>query len=310
MNKHDTTITVCILAYNEQTHISNTIKHIIEGNQDVEYTLKVYANGCTDDTVKIVKELETDYSNLVLRDLEIASKPLAWNTAFSENKDEILMFSDADIILEPGAIKVLANSLLENTLTMATTAQYTPHKSGLSFQKKFTGFMQLPIEQEYLTGHFYAIKRAPFEEIFNKYNIDGIPQGVVGEDYFIDLLVPENRLSVTNKKCFYEPGTIEEYAKYFARIRWQNQQMKNVFEKLGIDCANCFKKTKTTTLLKEKWSKTNNKTLFLSRTISAVFRHTFLFLYKNKINTYYAALGPVVEKGSHILIQTRSDSTK
>ena len=158
MNKNNTTITVCILAYNEQTHIADTIKHIIEGNKDVEYTLKVYANGCTDDTVKIVKELETVYPNLVLRDLEIASKPQAWNTAFHENKDDILMFSDADIILEAGSIKSLANSLDKNNDFIAATAQYTPLEHGLSFEKKFTGYMQLPIDQEYLTGHFYALK--------------------------------------------------------------------------------------------------------------------------------------------------------
>jgi len=310
MNKNNTTITVCILAYNEETHIENTIKYIIEGNKEIEYTLKVYANGCTDGTVKIVQNLEKIYNNVKLRELEIAGKPNAWNTAFSENKSEILIFSDADIILEPGSIKALSESLLKNTEIIAATAQYTPLENGLSFEKKLTGFMQLPIEQEYLTGHFYAIKRAPFDTIFTKYNLDGIPKGVVGEDLFVDLLIPEGKLTVIDKKCFYEPATIEEYAKYFARMRWQNQQMQNLFEKLGIDCGNCFKKISTTTLLKEKWSKTNNKLLFLSRLIPAIFRHTFLFLYKNKINTYYEDLGPIVEKGSHILIQTRSSSTK
>ncbi len=310
MSTSNQTITVCILAYNEQTHIENSIKNIIEGNKDIKYSLKVYANGCTDNTVQIVKNLEKIYPNLEAKELNTAGKPNAWNTAFAENKTDILMFSDADIIVEAGSIKTLSDSLVNNKEMMASTAQYTPFENGLSFQKKFTGFMQLPIEQEYLTGHFYAIRRAPFDEIFKKYNIDGIPKGLVGEDYFIDLLIPEGKLVVTDKKCFYEPGTIEEYAKYFARIRWQNQQMQNVFEKLNIDCEGCFVRKNTFILLKEKWGHSRNRLIYLSRLISAVFRHIFLFLYKNRINTFYEALGPVIEKGNHILRETRSDSTK
>ena len=310
MNKNDTTITVCILAYNEQTHIANTIKHIIEGNKDIEYNLKVYANGCTDDTVKIVKELENVYSNLELRDIKIASKPNAWNTAFKENTSNILMFSDADVVLESGSIKVLHNHLNDNDNIVATTCQYTPHKEGLPFEKRLTGFMQLPIEQDYLSGHFYAIKRSFFDETFKKYGITGIHDGVVGEDLFVDLLVPKGRLKVSHKKCFYEPATYEEYAKYFGRMRWQNEQMKNLFEKLNIDCQDCFTRKNTSALLKEKWGNSRNRPLFLSRLIPAVFRHTFLFINKNKINNYYEDLGPIVEKGNHILRDTRSESTK
>ncbi|MCF6245545.1 MAG: glycosyltransferase [Sulfurovum sp.] len=303
-------IIVCILAYNEQKHIANTIKHIMEGNQDIQYTLKVYANGCTDNTVQIVKDLEKTYPNLELRELKIAGKPNAWNTAFAENKTDILMFSDADIILEVGAIKDLADTLRNNTDFMAATALYTPHQHGLSLEKKFTGYMQLPIEQEYLTGHFYAIRRIDYADIFSKYNISGIPDGIVGEDYFIDLLVPNGKLAVSDKKCFYEPATLEETAKYFARLSWQGQQMKNLFETLGMESTNNFSQQKTSTLLKEKWSKTKNKVHFLSRLVPAIFRHLYLMIYKNKINKYYEDLGPVVTKGSHILIKTRSTSTK
>ena len=303
-------ITVCILAYNEQTHISNTIQHIIEGNKDIEYSLKVYANGCTDNTVEIVKNLEKNYSNLKVRELKIAGKPNAWNTAFTENRSDILMFCDADIILEAGSIKILSDFLYENEESMAITTQYTPLENGLSFEKKFTGFMQLPIEQEYLTGHFYAIKRSYFDKIFKQYNIIGIPEGLVGEDLFIELLIPKGKLIVSDKKCFYTPGTIEEYAKFHARMYWQNQQMQKTFEDLNIDCKNCFTKKSIILLVKEKWSVSTNKPRYLLRVLSAIVRHVFLFFYKNTIHDYYEHLGPIVEKGNHILRETRSNSTK
>ncbi|MCF6245546.1 MAG: glycosyltransferase family 2 protein [Sulfurovum sp.] len=303
-------ITVCILAYNEETHIENTIKNLIEGNEEITFTLKVYANGCTDDTVKIVKNLESTYSNLSLRELKIAGKPNAWNTAFTENKTEILIFSDADIMVESGSIKALSDEMMKNDDIISTTTQYTAFSKKLSFGKKLAGFMQLPIEQDFIAGCFYTIRRAKFEKIFSKNNITGIPDGLVGEDLFIDLLVPREKLIVIDKKCFYEPTNLEEYAKFFARMRWQNQQMQQIFERLDIEHAHPISNKKITTKLKERWDRSKNKTRLLYRLIPAVFRYTFLFFNKNKINAYYQDLGPVIEQGNHILIETRSSSTK
>lgn len=310
MGTFEKNICVCILAHNEQKHIASTIKSIVEGDRDVDFDLVVYANGCTDDTVKIVKSLMVSYPNLRLRELEKASKPLAWNTAFQENNAPILIFADGDVEPESGLVLSLCKCITGNSDVTLASSQYWPQKTGLSYGQKLTGLLQIPFVQDFLTGCFYAVRRESLATEFEKRNISGIPEGIVGEDLFIELLVPETNFAIVEKKCFYEPPTIEDYQKYLARIRWQEEQLSSFFGDIFPDSlANGHRELST--VLKKKFLYYQGVGRLLFGGGAASMRYVFTLLYRKRINRYYQSLGPVVEHGEDVLgTATRSNSAK
>lgn len=310
VDRFEQDVCVCILAHNEQKHIASTIRSIVEGNKDVDFNIVVYANGCTDDTVKIVKSLFVLYPNLHLRELEEASKPLAWNAAFQENNASVLVFSDGDVEPEPRSVLTLCKSLIENVDTTLVSCQYWPQKSGLSYGQKFTGFLQIPLIQDFLTGCFYAVRKKNLEKEFEKHSLTGIPDGIVGEDFFIELLVPKQNLAIAGKKCFYEPPSIEDYLKYLARIRWQGEQVTSIFGSFFPDSL-MDEKRNLFVVLKRKLSYYQGMGRFFHGILAATMRYAFNFIYRKKINMYYQLLGPVSHQGGTVLSNaTRSQSAK
>jgi glycosyltransferase involved in cell wall biosynthesis len=71
----------------------------------------MYANGCSDGTALEVTRFAQTHGNVHLCELLIASKPLAWNAAFVAHRSEFIIFSDGDILVDPGAALQLVNEL-------------------------------------------------------------------------------------------------------------------------------------------------------------------------------------------------------
>ena len=302
-------VCVCVLAHNEQKHIASTIKAIVEGNRDIGFDIIVYANGCTDNTVKIVQSLFATYQNLRLRELEKASKTLAWNTAFNENTAPIMVFSDGDVEIEPGTVAALCGCIDNNPAITIASCQYWPKKKRLSFEQKLTGLMQIPLVQDFLTGCFYGVRRANLEAEFSRYNLPGIPDGLVGEDFFLSNLVPDLSFTVIGEKCYYEPPSFEDYRKYLARIQWQEQQA-------ALVCGNCLnlsvgRRRKLTEIIKRKMPHCQGMKRLLVGILAVTMRYLFIFIYQKRIKQHYQCLGSVTRQGEFILCNaTRSNSAK
>lgn len=301
--------TVCILAHNEEKNISSTIKSIFDRSREIDFEAIVYANGCTDDTEKIVKDLMRKYPKLYLRQLSTASKIKAWNLAFTENDSSVLIFSDGDIQVEKGTISALLNSFKTKKKTILSSCKYWPRAKGLSLQHKIVGFIQIPIAQDFLTGCFYAVKKDDLKKIFLKKNIAMIPEGIVGEDLFIELLVPVDNFITIEKKCFYSPPNFDDYYRYLARMKWQEKQLEVCYQEILYDKIK-EKNAKLSGLInKIRQSKTLSR-LTLG-VIASFLRHLFIWWHREKINRYYIKLGPIAKKGNSILNSaTRSISIK
>ena len=300
---------MCILAHNEQKNIAETIKTIICNNRELDFDVIVYANGCTDDTVYIVKKLCLEYRNLYLRIIRKASKTHAWNLAFHENNFPYIIFSDGDVKPEPDSVLKLYEYLKHNFDASLVCSQFWPCKKNLSFEQKIIGFLQIPLFQDFLTGCFYGVNREKLKGHFKKKSINKIPTGVIGEDYFLKLVVPDDEFFVITKKCYFTPPKFIDYMKYLARIRWQDEQLnyyyKNLFEDITIT------KEKILPRLKMKLNKTNFDSRFFIGCTSAFFRYIFLILFNTKINYYHNRIGPVKKNNNLILsTYTRSKSTK
>lgn len=301
---------VCILAHNEQKHIAETIVAIATNCGTIDSDIKVYANGCTDNTGQIVRDLCRTRQNLSLREIHKASKANAWNVAFAENKNPILVFADGDVVPEAGAIEALYGLLNRNTpQTVLAGCSFWPRTAGLTWGQRFTGFLQIPVCQDFLAGGLYAIRRHDLVQEFAQRHIAGIPPGVTGDDTFLQLVVPPDKLSIISYRVYYEPPELEDYWKYLARIRWQEEQLYTIFGALFAGTGR--QKKSFVARMKEKVAGSQRLDRMLVGLMAGGVRFVVKSAFKKKIAHCYQALGPVGNEGGNILSQaTRSQSVK
>lgn len=300
---------VCILAYNEQSHIARTIHAVLNGNEDVDFDIIVYANGCTDRTADLVRELSDSIPNLRLRELDRASKPNAWNTAFAENTNPILLFSDGDVIPEPGSVSALTRHLQDNPSVSLICSELWPNKGGLTAQQRLVGFLQIPLVQDFHVGGFYAVRRDALDAALQAKQLTGIPEGVAGEDGFVELLFAPAQFRAATKKVYYDPPALDDYCRYLARIRWQNEQLAEVYPEF-LERSTLGSRP-VLLRLRDKVIAANGIGRFLLGVSSTASRCLFKTVFRRRIHAYYLGLGPVVRDGESILgTATRSESTK
>jgi len=303
-------ICVCILAHNEEKHIAETIMAIVRSCNNLPCDIKVYANGCTDRTAEIVNDLSKLIPNLYLRTIAIASKPNAWNTAFTENNHKILVFSDGDVLPEPNTIQSLYH-LLSNVTSRVVLAgcSLCPRQSKISLGQRIIGFLQVPLYEDFLSGGLYACKKNEIDSIFVSLDLQGIPLGIVAEDAFLQSIVPTDKFAIIDKKVYYEPPMLSDYCKYLARIRWQEEQLQlkysHIFYSHSIMHKNVFHHLKT------KIVKSTFSFRLLKGAVACFLRLTVKVIFTRVIKNYYVALGPVSTDGKNILSEaTRSSSAK
>ena len=301
---------VCILAYNEEARIAHTIDSIVEGNRDTRPIVRVYANGCTDRTHEIVRNIANVNRDVELIELEKPSKPNAWNKAFHDNENEVLLFADADVTPGQGAVRAILDAFDQNPEVELACCESWPELKGMSLEQKLTGLMQIPLKQDFLIGHFYGIRRQAFVRYFAELGTAGLPEGIAGDDAFIDHLVPRKRFRLVDVKVKYQPPTLDDYYRYLARIRWQNEQIKHFAQTKGWPDRSKAENGRLTSLAEKLITDRP-----LRRTATGVLTTTIRLAFKggnkNKIEAAYVGLGPVGDHGASVLSQaTRSQSVK
>ena len=296
---------VCILAHNEEKHIARTLTAVIGACAESGAQLYLYANGCTDTTVDIAQRFVKRTARLHLREIARASKPNAWNAAFSEVTADYLVFSDGDILPEPGAISRLVSVLRANPQVVIASSKPWPLKQGLGFQQQLVGFMQLPVLQQFLYGGLYAVRRAALAEALSRKGHSLLPEGVTGEDGFLEFILDKGQLTVADCVTFYEPPDLHDYLRYLARIRWQNDQLRMLLGSIPGGDLGAVERL----LFKIKMTKDLRYLLLSSCAVST--KYWFKRMFKGRIDRIYRSLGPVTCDGAEILCSlTRSASVK
>lgn len=303
--------TVCILAHNEGKNIGRTIEAILLANGDAKPLIKVYANGCTDNTHEVVNDWAEDEPNVLLRVIDQAGKGLAWNVAFSENDADVLFFADADVLPEPGSLEVILGSFKATPSLELACCETWPVSDGISLQQRLIGFMQIPYSQDFLTGHFYGIRKKAFVSHFARLNLNGLPDGIVAEDAFIGAMVDPQNFQLVQKKVFYSPPVLDDYFSYLGRIIWQNEQLVH-YQKSGLNLpALNYQRSSVSSVGGKIASARGSLLRIFSGSVATTFRILFKSLFRKRIQEEYRKLGPVSEHGSWVLSRaTRSSSVK
>jgi glycosyltransferase involved in cell wall biosynthesis len=296
---------VCVLAHNEESAIERTLFTVIRQSEGKPFPVYVYANGCTDRTEDVVRRFALTEPRVNLRTSGIASKPLAWNTAFEEQQREFIVFSDGDISPEPGAAARLVRELTAAPAAVLATCRQVPRTCGLVAGQRLVGYMQTPLVQDFLAGGFYAVRREALSALLEEHGLTGLPAGITGDDCFLDALVGAERLVVSECRTFYDPPDLGDYCRYLARIRWQNEQLALVLPSRGGIS------TRGVHSFARKVRRSRAPIRFLRAVPAVALRYLFRLIAAPAINRIYRSLGPVSTDGAGILsLSTRSSSSR
>jgi len=99
---------IIIPAHNEATVISRCLKAIYDSSEPGEFEVLVVCNGCTDDTVSIVRKL---FPLVRLLETPIASKVFALNLGDTEASCFPRIYLDADLVVGADSLRVLIGAL-------------------------------------------------------------------------------------------------------------------------------------------------------------------------------------------------------
>lgn len=150
--------TIIIPACNEEKYIKETLKNLQKNHEII-----VVCNGCTDNTEKIVKEFPVKLISTTKRGTSIAK-----NLGAKESSNEMLIFLDADIIINEKIINKIENTKFDlGTIKL------------IAKEKKFFWYSFLKnLEAKYHSGGGVIFCK---KEIFNK--IKGFNENLkFGED--------------------------------------------------------------------------------------------------------------------------------
>lgn len=108
------TIGIIIPAHNEERALAGCLRALAAQDYDGEVEVIVAANGCTDDTAAVARESASHMPvgwTLTVLEQEAAGKSAALNVADAHVEAELRVYLDADIALDPSAIREMAAAL-------------------------------------------------------------------------------------------------------------------------------------------------------------------------------------------------------
>ncbi len=109
-----------VLAHNEATRIVACLDSIFAAEPDRRFSIFVMANGCTDDTEKIVSQYAETHDGVKLISIAIGDRCNAWNVFVHETvpahvpRGDVYFFMDGDCRACPGSFTELAKGLADN----------------------------------------------------------------------------------------------------------------------------------------------------------------------------------------------------
>jgi len=196
-------VTILIAAFNEEDSIENTIKNKLDLDYPKDkFEIIVISDHSTDKTDEIVKEYEFQGVKL-LRQAPRAGKTSALNMAVPEAKGDILVFSDANSIYAPGAVRKLVQNFSDSNVGYVTGKMIYTNPHGPTIGDGCTSYMQYEnFLRQFETkigsivgvdGGIDAIRK----ELYQSMNPDQLP------DFVLPLKVVEQGYRV-----IYEPEAI------------------------------------------------------------------------------------------------------
>lgn len=241
--KKNIKISVGICAYNEEKNIQKVVEDILSQHRSgwEIAELLVYCDGCTDNTVEILKRIRNKLITLVI-DKKRRGKTYRIGRMFNKFSGDILVMFDADIHLKnKNVITNLIHPFLSDNDVMLTGGNSRPLSPNSFFEKAvFATFSVFYKSRKYVnqgnnvfgaTGSILAIRKKMAREI-------KLPR-LINEDAFIYLFCLSKKFKfkyVDEAVVFYKlPKNITDYIKQVFRSdpRAVTLELKSYFGNLA-----------------------------------------------------------------------------
>src|SRR5947208_3404440 len=127
---------VMVLAHNEAEHIVACLNSLYDAEPGRPLEIFVLANGCTDNTERIVSEYGDSHPGVHVVSITLADKCNAWNVYIHETVPErvpgsdVYFFMDGDARVTPGSLSAMARALRDNAHARAASAVPVSGRSG------------------------------------------------------------------------------------------------------------------------------------------------------------------------------------
>jgi glycosyltransferase involved in cell wall biosynthesis len=175
---------VMVLAYNEAKNIVACLDSIFAADPGRRFSIFVMANGCTDDTEKIVNEYAGKHDGVKLVSIAIGDRCNAWNVFIHETVPahvpgrDVYFFMDGDCRACPGSFSELAKGLAENPEANAAGA---PPMCGRDREKD----TRQMVDGHHLVANLYALSGRFVQDIQAKgvrlpLGLDAADDGLIG----------------------------------------------------------------------------------------------------------------------------------
>ena len=213
--------TVIVPAHNESSVIEDCLNSIID-QQGVDHII-VPCNGCTDDTVEIVR---TKFPTAVCLDIETPSKTNSLNVA-EEKAQELglsypIFYIDADTQLSENAIQHITNAMQDSEIKLsAPTPIIDTSKSSWLVKTYYKVWINLPYIKEGVIATCSFIVSEEGRKRFDKF------ADVIGDDGFIRCHFKNNEISNIEGSEIYirAPKDIFSLIKIKTRARLGNMEL-------------------------------------------------------------------------------------
>ena len=153
-------ISVVVPAHNEGQALAATLQSCLQGT-DEQLELVVVSNGSSDDTAEVARRFAAEHDvPVTVIELRQASKTLALRHGLAVATGEVVVVTDADLLIDPGTFALLAGSLSSTIARLATPQmQMDTSRSSAAVRAYYRVWTRLPFAAR-ATGGVFALNRA------------------------------------------------------------------------------------------------------------------------------------------------------
>jgi len=223
--KKEYTVSVLIPAYNEEDSIKETVETVLKSDYKKIIEVIIINDGSSDNTLKIVRQLEKKYPKVWVFDKKNSGKADSLNQAIKIAKGELIAVVDADSYPDINAVSSMVGFFDEKNIGAATTRILVKQKNNflrkmqaveykvIAFTRMLLGF----IDAIYVTPGPMAIYRKSALHRIGGFDKKNMTEDIEATWHLIHAGY-NIRMSFVAKSTTVAPETLKKWFKQ--RIRW------------------------------------------------------------------------------------------